>query len=178
MRRFLVMFSLLLFLASPVFGQVAIEKDGVKIGGAAIRLNFTGDVAISGVGREKTIAIGLINEVVSTTNKTATATDSPRRYIMTATGQNLVTLPTAAAGLTYSVVDGGVAGGVSLDYAILITPQSGDLIEYAPPSTGAPLGTGDRVKSDGITGGSITFVGASGVWYVVDTGSAEWSDAN
>jgi len=170
---------LLLFFVGPAYANLEFSQDGTRVGGVGIRANFTGDVTVTGAYSDKTIDIGtdggMTVEVVSDTEETVVAGDSPRRFIMTATTEiNLVNLPAAADNLIYQIVDGGVSGG-TLGQGVVIHPASGDTIKYAPDGEIA-LAANERLRSNGDTGDSVTLVGASGVWYVVDMGAREWDN--
>jgi len=171
----LAMIALLLFV-SPAFAQVETQQDGTKIGGAAVTLNFVGPT-VTGVGRLKTITTGSTIEVLSSTTDTLATTDSPRTIICTANGDNKITLPTAATGLEFTIVDGNIAlaGATNRTERIFIDPQSTDTIMYSPAGA-AGLDANDRLESSGNTGDSITLRGASTVWYVTGMGEKAWVD--
>ena len=176
----IVCFLLMLFLVIPAYANLEYHLDGSKVGGTAVRGLYSGDISITGQGRDKTVVIapdgGMEVEVVSTTSKTLAATDKPKRIIMTANGDNVVTLPVAADGLIFQVIDGDIsaagAGGAELIY---IHPNGSDQIIYAPTGAAAGLDGGDVLVSTGNTGDSVTLIGQTGVWYI-DMGVREWTD--
>lgn len=181
-RSFTLIFSLaMLFLISlfinlSVFAAIEVKENGV-VKGIINSINATGDVTVAVSGSVATFDVtsegGFVNEIVTDTEKTVTAADTGKRFIFTTnTGgpdnQVLVHLPAAATGLTYSFVDGGAGA------RMVIEPQAGDLIVYL----GGTMVAGDRLQSAGDSGNTVTFVGGSGVWYVVNTGDAAWTDVN
>ena len=159
----------LMLVSSLAYAAVGVQEDGTRKG-TATDINFTGDVTVTGSGSVIGVAIDntddWTNEVVTATNDTVTAADTFTRYIATATSATTTfTLPTAAANLEYIFCNGDTAA-----QTITVAPAStADTIEYLA------LDAGDTIDSSA-TGDSVHLIGASGTWYVVDTGSNAWTD--
>ncbi len=168
-RIFALSLAMLLLLVSPAFAGVDVQVNGTTVGGSfADHINFTGKVAGTGATNTKVIVVGATIEIVdATTLETLTTADSPRIVVMAASDASaisIVTLPNAAAGLWFQIAAG-------TQQTIEVNPgRSIDIISYLT------LDPGDNLVSAGLTGDSVTIVGASQIWYVVDTGSSAWVD--
>jgi hypothetical protein len=171
MKKIFQLLLVFAFVALPVFAAVEIQNDGITQG-IFHRINFRG-AGISVSNGNAIISNGEA-EVLSTTSDTLTSADDGKTIICTANGDNKITLPTAAAGLKYTIVDGNIDSGAGTQ-RIYIDPQSTDTIVYAP-SNASGLDANDRLYSSGTTGDSVTLLGASTLWYVIDMGSRDWLD--
>lgn len=113
----------------------------------------------------------------STTTDTLTAIESGKTFI--AVADCALTLPSAALGLTYTFTTEGEETARTTvadrtDY-IIIDPVAADTIRGIDGQT---LSAGDRLKSQGKTGDSITIIcGAANTWYVSAI-NGTWTDYN
>lgn len=168
-----IILLLMLFLINPLYAQLVIQEDGTTVGGFASTLNFTGNVAVSGVASDKTVSIssgaGTV-EVLSATTDTVTTAESGKRFIYDNSSQKsddtTVTLPTAASSLIYHFTDGGMGTATR----ILIDPVVTDRIVYLG------LDAGDKLRSSGVTGDTVTLIGETGFWYIGEMGAGLWED--
>ena len=169
MKRVLFLIALLLVL--PVMcsaGDVEVQDSGVKQGNA-IKLNFTGDTTCTFSQDTATIDVdsaSYTNEVyVGTSTDTVTAADDMTRYISATADTVTYILPAAAAGLEYQFVAG------QGEFVQVDTLTTADTIKYLG------LDAGDKLKSAGATGDSVTVASnGSNTWYVVGMGSSAWTD--
>ena len=131
------------------------------------------EVLIDSLGK----VLGLKQTVeAATTNDTVTAAESGKVFAITPTSFTTITLPTAASGLTYTFVQEAGHGDGSLDIAL--DPASTDKF-VGCVNSGATDGmaVGDKLRSPGATGDSVTIVGASTKWYCTQR-TGTWVDDN
>lgn len=102
-------------------------------------------------------------EVVAT-DDTLTAADTGKSCIASAAAT--FTLPAAAVGLEYTIIDGSGA-------TVYVDPAStADTIKYLT------LSAGDKLTSPGATGDSVTLIcGAANTWYISGM-KGSWTDGN
>ncbi len=176
MKKIFSLLTVLLFVFCMVgYSQVETQLNGTTVGGTAIRLNFIGDVGVTGAGTDKIIQIGGAASGVQyvVTNDTLTAAETGDIVIVekqTGGGPTVITLPTAAVGLKFVVASAGTD-------TVHLTPQSTDTIDLAPSSV--PLSQGDLLtNSSSTTGDSVSVVsGLANVWHIFNI-NGTWADGN
>ena len=106
---------------------------------------------------------------VATTNDTVTVLESGKVFLPNiSSGTITFTLPTAAAGLTYTFtsINGHATSGQGRVY---LDPASTDQFSgCANSSSTSTFANGDSLYSPEATGDSVTIVGASTKWYCVN----------
>ena len=114
----------------------------------------------------------------SSTADTLTTLESGKTFI--ATSDVYLTLPSAALGLTYTFTTNGVetlhpVNAEAGRNRTTIAPAAGDTIKGVDDSG---MAAGDRLRSAGITGDSLTLIcGKADTWYVSSI-NGTWADFN
>lgn len=161
-----IIFLVALLMAFVVNGAMA--ADGDQLTTTDFRVNNSGQI------------IYKANYEVLTTNDTVTAAETGKVFLTnynSANGPINITLPTAAAGLTYTFKN--VAGHTTSNWGYMyLIPQSTDIFDgCVSSSVTSTFAAGDRLYSPGATGDSVTLVGASTKWYCIDR-EGTWVDGN
>lgn len=167
MRKYLVglVAFLLLLLVIPAWAQVDVQVEGTTVGGGfANAINFTGNVTGSGTGSTKAIDVGGSIEKITGGTETVVAADNGTVFISDDTGTSF-TLPAAAAGMTFTFVEGATTNSSTVNAA-----GTDQFFNY-----GLPGDTDTLTSSAGRLADSVTVAGTSGGWYVIDTGNAAWT---
>lgn len=136
--------------------------------------SYAGDqITVNGFKVDENGAVYLKRYVESqTTSDTITASESGKVFIVSGSGAPRFTLPTAAAGLTYTFTSIGGPARIEL------SPQSTDtMVGCVVGSAVTTFAAGDDLDSPGTTGDSVTIVGASTKWYCINRVST-WVDGN
>ncbi len=161
MKKLLLLLAVLLIAVVPAF--------------AGDQLTLTG-FNISSDGQ--TAYRSLIEEI--TTSDTVTASESGKVFVITPadTKQVKMTLPTAAAGLTYTfyAADGGTAAAVN-KYVIVDPASTDTFVGCVNSASATTFATGDALKNAGATGDTVTLVGNTLYWYCTSR-TGVWSDNN
>ena len=156
---------LLLLSVSPAWA-LDVKVEGTTVGGSfASSVNFTGAVSGSGNFSEKTIRIGGAIEVLTSETETVVAADNGTIFI-TPTDGCTFTLPAAAAGLTFTFVEGSTTATATVN-----TTGSDAFVNFGEVS--GPTGT--LTSTAGDVADSVTIAGSSSGWYVIDMGAAAWT---
>ena len=154
MRKFLVVLMALLMTGILVSGAYADDNDYFSLPNDSGTIQFA-------INEDGEMVYKALNELV-VTNDTVTAAETGKHFIIDPTSDVVtMTLPTAAAGLTYEFTS-------AENIQFYIDPQDTDTIKYAPGGA-TPLAAGDRLFSPGATGDSVVFTATSTlIWYVSD----------
>lgn len=163
----LLMLLALLALFFNVSGAFA--ADGDELTTTSFRVNSDGQVVYK-----------QLYEVI-TTNDTVTAAETGKVFLMNYTGAGTpptgylqMTLPTAAAGLTYTFTSlFGNSANKQILRAASTDTFDGNCVTLTTTTTFA---AGDDLISAGATGDSVTLVGASTKWYCTNR-TGTWADA-
>ena len=142
-------------------------------GASANKLSVTGFV----IDDDSLMSYRTLYEVAST-NDTLTTTESGKVFLPNISSGNITfTLPTAAAGLTYTftAINGSAT---SLQGYVVLDPTSADtFVGCVSSSAETTFAADDRLRSPNATGDSVTIVGASGKWYCINR-IGTWVDHN
>lgn len=115
---------------------------------------------------------------VATTSDTVTAAETGKTFFPNiSSGTITFTLPTAAAGLTYTFtsINGHATSGQG---TVILSPQATDtFVGCVNSSSTSTFTTGDDLDSPQATGDSVTLVGASTKWYCTNR-VGTWVDGN
>jgi hypothetical protein len=165
----LLMLLALLALFFNVSGAFA--ADGDELSTTSFRVNSDGQVIQKALYE------------VMTTNDTVTAGETGKTFFLNyntgvgsaTSGLIQMTLPTAAAGLTYTFTTiYGNTRNKSLIRAASTDTFDGNCVTAATTTTFA---AGDDLISAGATGDTVTLIGASTKWYCTNR-TGTWADAN
>lgn len=170
---------LAVFMISGGANAANIYKDTYTTEDSSGNWTFAGNVSITG----NTTLTGTVNGKESTTILSATANTvgtvtaakSGSTFILTAPGDSgpyVLTLPTAAAGLTYTFC---TATATTLSVKPASTVDTVVYLYLDGKDTRPNASSADKITSPAASGSSVTLIGATGFWYVADM-FGTWTD--